>query len=322
MGLPKVTVRHHAALSGEQDEKLVTAAIGPTGDAIALWAPANDLPALRSVTRPPGGTAFPDPGSPYPVSTRVTTYSPKPMTSTRIPGLGLANVSVQPLPDGRVLIVGARAAWRTGGPDRNAVVYDDAGRPEAEETFGDGINHVHTTESGRIWVGYFDEGVFGNYGWDEDAAPPPVGVSGLVRFSPDLEPEWHFPRGHPWGPIYDCYALNVDGETAWTCYYDGFSLVRVHDSAVDGWFNDDVNGASALAVGGDRVALFGGYSPRRDRLVVGRLESGRLWVEGEFRVVLPDGGPLPSNRTVVGRGADLHLLSGHQWFRLGLDDLA
>jgi hypothetical protein len=69
------------------------------------------------------------------------------------------------------------------------------------------------------------------------------------------------------------------------------------------------------------VALFGGYGPDRDRLVVAELGSDRLHVTGEYRVVGPDGNPLPEALDVVGRGADLHLLTAGAWWRLAVDDL-
>lgn len=52
-----------------------------------------------------------------------------------------------------------------------------------------------------------------------------------------MKADWRFPShvGNPWGAISDCYALNVDSETAWTCYYTGFPIVRVHDGELTGW---------------------------------------------------------------------------------------
>ena len=41
-----------------------------------------------------------------------------------------------------------------------------------------------------------------------------------------------------------------------------------------GWHND-VKGASALAVAGSRIALFGGYGADRDRLAVAELDADR-----------------------------------------------
>ena len=29
---------------------------------------------------------------------------------------------------------------------------------------GDGIAHVLATSTGQVWAGYFDEGIYGNYG--------------------------------------------------------------------------------------------------------------------------------------------------------------
>ncbi|WP_433890553.1 hypothetical protein [Streptomyces sp. CA-111067] len=177
-----------------------------------------------------------------------------------------------------------------------------------------------TTPTGHIWVGYFDEGVYGNYGWGDSGAPRPMGASGLVRFAPDLRMDWHFPweAGLSRGAISDCYALNVDGETAWTCYYTDFPIVRVRDGALTGWRNP-VQGPKALAVEGSRAALFGGYAPERDRLAVGVLEDGDFHVTGEYLVLLPDDQPLPAEAQLLGRGPDLHVLTAGDWYRLGLE---
>jgi hypothetical protein len=37
--------------------------------------------------------------------------------------------------------------------------------------------------------------------------------------------------------------------------------------------------------------------------------------------VLPNGDPLPKYTQVIGRGPDLHVLSGNDWYRLGLRDI-
>ncbi|WP_176444820.1 hypothetical protein [Paenibacillus herberti] len=36
-----------------------------------------------------------------------------------------------------------------------------------EFLLGDGIQSVQVTDKGIIWTSYFDEGVFGNNGWDK-----------------------------------------------------------------------------------------------------------------------------------------------------------
>jgi SAM-dependent methyltransferase len=49
---------------------------------------------------------------------------------------------------------------------------------------GDAIGHLLTTPSGAIWVGYFDEGIYGTT----------PATHGLVRFAPDLTIDWAYPQ--------------------------------------------------------------------------------------------------------------------------------
>lgn len=322
MALPTLKVRHHAVITAARPGDVrVSASVGPDGELLALWSTAEDQPALTSTTTRPGSAAFPDPRAPRPVTARVTVHAPQPVSVTTLSGLPLAHPTLQPLPHGRILIVGARARWRPDGPDRNAHIYETDGSVLAEETLGDGIEHVFTTGTGHVWVGYFDEGVYGNYGWGEPESPPPLGACGLARFSPDLQPDWRYPSDDsPWGSISDCYALNVDGETAWASYHTDFPIVRVDEGALTGWDNP-VTGPTALAVDDTRVALYGGHGPYRDRLVVGSLSGDRLHTAGQYRIVLPDGQRLPENPHVIGRGPDLHILTDNDWYRLSLHDM-
>jgi hypothetical protein len=146
---------------------------------------------------------------------------------------------------------------------------------------GDGIEHVLATSTGQVWVGYFDEGIYGNYGWGRADSEEPAGAYGIVRFSPGLKSAWHYPQYTgvgPWEPIDDCYALNVDDTCIWACYYSDFPVVRIRDDIVTGWHND-TGGARALAAAGSRVALCGGYGPDYDRLALG--PSGLVWCSKE-----------------------------------------
>jgi hypothetical protein len=297
--LPTVEVRHHARLLPPQrDDVLVSASVGPADDVVALWALPSGLEA------------------------RVTVHVADSVLTTHLSGLPVAHPLVQSLPDGQVLVVGARCWWRPSGPDRNSVVFDHEGVVLAEHTLGDGIEHVQATRLGEVWVGYFDEGVYGNYGWGEAGSPSPIGACGLARFSTAFAQDWEFPSGFDgqWGAISDCYALNVGNDTTWACYYTDFPLVRIHNGTVTGWRND-VRGAKAIVAEGSRVALYGGYGPESDRLVVGELDGDRFEMTGEFRLVQPDGRPVPPSARVVGRGADLHVLLDDSWMRLALEDV-
>jgi hypothetical protein len=288
-------LRQHARIEAARPgDVLACASVGPSGEVIAVWSAA-------------AGTA------------RVTVHAPAMTSVISLDELSLEVTAAQPLPGGRVLLATSRCGRRAGGPDRNAIIYGPDGRVQAEEAIGDGIAHLLADSTGHVWAGYFDEGIYGDYGRPGD--PPPLAVSGLTRFSPELAPVWDYPvADNPYGDISDCYALNVDQDTAWTCYYSGFPVVAIHDGALAGWRNHRT-GVRALAVGGSRVALYGGYRPDRDRLTVGVLAQGAFRPESEYRLVLPGGAALPASAEVIGRGPVLHVLADGTWYQLALSEL-
>lgn len=265
----------------------------------------------------PSGVSFPLPRTRRPVSARVTVQRPELAATVELSDVSVTYPHLQTLPGERILLVGARCRWRVSGPDRNAVVYGADGAPVMEAVLGDGIEHVLTDAAGRVWVGYFDEGVYGNLGWGEPENEPPVGQRGLVRYSPELRREWEFPADAPAGPIDDCYALNVTGGDAWLCYYSDFPIVRVADDAVTSW-RSQATFVRGLMVSSDRIACYGGDP---GQLVTGRLTGDRWEPTGTYRLVLRDGAPPPAGTTVVGRGSELHLFVGADWYRLRLEAL-
>ena len=320
MSLPVLQARRHGVIDGHDGDVLVCASVGPDGEMVAVWTTPEALEAVTSKTVSAAGASFPEPTAAHPVAARITVHAPELAAITPMQDLALAHITVQPMPGGRFLVAGPRCRWRPDGPDRNAVLYDAGGQVVSEHVLGDGIAHVLATSTGQVWIGYFDEG---NYGWGLGNGPEPVGAYGIVRFSPDLQPAWHYPEYTevgPWDAISDCYALNVDDTSTWACYDSDFPVVRIRDGAVTGWHNE-IRGASALAVAGSRVALFGGYGPDRDRLALAELRAGRAGPAREYRVVLPDGEPFRQGTRVFGRGSRLHFLTGRNWYRLDVDDI-
>jgi hypothetical protein len=288
--LPTVTARHHATLSpASWQDRIVTASIGPAGEAIALWETATGAGRV-TVDGTDGRTQVID-----------------------IEHVPPGQLTVQPMPQGRVLVVAARCPWG----QHNAVVYDGDGRVERTASLGDGVAHVLCTAEGAVWVGYAEEGILGSR---LPVTVTPVGAPGIVRFDADLNPQWSY-DGQEWGRVDDCDALNVDGDTVWTCYYSRIALVRIHDGATLGWHNPVASGASGILIDDRWVAFFGGYGTNLHRLVVASLEGGTVNALREFRMTVEDGQPLPAGR-VVGRGAQLHLLAGRDWYRFTLADLA
>ena len=58
-----------------------------------------------------------------------------------------------------------------------------------------------------------------------------------------------------------------------------------------------------------------------DRLALTELGADRAQLAGEYRIVLPDGEPLPSGTRVIGRGSRLHFLTDTSWYQLEMDDI-
>lgn len=295
-----IELRLHAGLEApERGAALRTVSVGPTGEAVALW------------------------DSPGASRARVMSYAPRPVHDIAIADPVVKASYAQPIPGGGALLVAARCWWKPEtGAERNAAVYDAEGELVQHGTLGDGIGQLRTTTSGRIWVGYFDEGVFGNLGWgfgaNDPGHPEAIGSAGLIRFDGCFDPEWRFrvpPERDDLDPIADCYALNVIGETAWATYHTGFPVVRITGEETRFW-TGAASDANALLVDGTRCALIGCYE--RNRILFGDLEQG---VFEQRRLMLPGGRPLPNRFETVGHGPNLHVFIENLWYRLDLEDI-
>jgi hypothetical protein len=291
-------LRAHGVLEPPIDgDELVTASVGPDGAAVALWAAAPDR--QRMVAPFGSRSASAKAAARRPAAVRVT-------VAGRVVSAVVHRVrfpQVQLLPDGAILVASQR-----GGV---AEVFDADGRPLRQGSLLDGIQHVLATASGHLWVGYFDQGVYGD---------DPVAHHGIVRFTPGLDPDWTYPLDIGVGPVDDCYALNVDGEAAWAYYYSSFPIVCITDGSVTAW-RTEVAGATGLLAAADACALLGGYGlADSDRLVIGQLANGRYEIIDELRLTLPGGEPMPT-ASFVCRGPDLHVFVDRSWYRLALDDI-
>ena len=221
---------------------------------------------------------------------------------------------VQPLADG-ILLVAARCRWRPEGPEQNAVVIDEAGAVVRRFTLGDGIEDVRTTPTGAIWASYFDEGVFGNYGWG-GPGPAPIGAPGLVRFDDhgELREVYDDEKAGTDG-ICDAYAVNVNlSETVHVYFYTDFPIVRLREATYARW-SCGLAGARALAIRGDRAILVGGYAePSMGRIVELRSDGNGALVE-ECSVTTPEGTPIAAMRP-AGVGAELFFFDGARVLQL------
>lgn len=230
--------------------------------------------------------------------------------------------------DGRWLVVGAR----TSAGANARVIAPDGGLLD-RFMLGDGIEHVVVDLSNRIWVGWFDEGVFGNDDWrvpDHDRAPSSNVVACFADDGALLDlPSWP----DEIDDVSDCYALNAIGEGAWNYSYSNFPLVYFAPGKPARWWRNRLDGAQAIAIDGSHALLAGGYGSEATRLALVSLEGGGFGEDAQevssWSLPLrpragayePDGVWEPPS-LLMGRGDSIHLIDGDVWRVWRVADLA
>ncbi len=134
--------------------------------------------------------------------------------------------------------------------------------------------------------------------------------AGIVKLSPESNLLWVNPGGQL--EVDDSYALTLDGDVAWACFYGDFPIARIEDGVVRQWRNG-VTGTKALAVDRDHVVLAGGYEQCATRLALLRLEDDEAHHLGDLR--FPDA--VQGEVTLMqGHGSVLHLVHDGGWTRI------
>ena len=228
--------------------------------------------------------------------------------------------------DGRWLVVGSRT-----GSEPNARVLASGGELLTRFMLGDGIEHIAIDSADRIWVGWFDEGMFGS-GWSMPGMKWPPSSNGVACFASDGSvvdvPSW--PKEA--GLIADCYALTAAGSGVWTSPYTEFPLVRFVPGKPTRWWRSELAGPKAIAVDGSFALVAGGYSDDAARLALIKLEepgNGELAVRlGTWRMPLRPAPPAQNEWAPVweppslleGRGDTLHLIDDRRWHQWQVAD--
>lgn len=153
------------------------------------------------------------------------------------------------LGDEEVLLVSSR----TEDQVPNAFVLDREGKLVRSFWVGDGVHDI-CVRSGKVVVGYFDEGVFGSEGPNN---------SGLAVFDKQGRVEFTFPADQQ-RYIYDCYCLCPGvGSTVMFHPYDTFDLVEL-DLDTFKWRHlptpEELHGSNAIAFLGPQVIFHSPYA--------------------------------------------------------------
>lgn len=157
MGQPR---RIQATQVGDLEEiaasrHVVTVTAGPHHDLVVL---SLDAPPDYRTTAS-GGASFAKLRADRPNHYRIDHFLGGEWHSLALPPTRENFHCVQPLEENRWLLVRGRAKGET---DRNAHVHAPDGTHCDSFHAGDGIENVQATEKSRIWVSFFDEGVFGD----------------------------------------------------------------------------------------------------------------------------------------------------------------
>lgn len=211
--------------------------------------------------------------------------------------------------DGRWLVVAPRS---DGEP--NARIFSANSKLENQIMLGDGIEHVKIDGAGRIWVGWFDEGVFGNGFWQYRDRQWPPSSGGLGCFDDKGKLLWADEQGD----IADCYALNVIGKNAWACTYTDFPIRRADGHNAANLWPTKLSGTRAIAVRNDLIVAIGGYQKQHNDFVVLRQLQGELSEHRHGKIDI-----LPNNSAPIlfdGRGEDFHYVNEGVWHRWKIRD--
>jgi hypothetical protein len=242
--------------------------------------------------------------------------------------LEFANPKVDRFADGRWLVVGSRTNKKS-----NARVIASDGTILARFMLGDGIEHVSVDGNGNIWVGWFDEGIYGNSDWHVSGVEWPPSSLGIGCFDDGgaILPLAAFPPEA--GMIADCYALTAVEDGAWACPYTDFPIMRLRLNRPALWWANDLAGPKALAVDGRHILAAGGYGEKANRLVLLALEDaeqgGHAHTIGEWALPLSrlpaqanDWSPVWSHPTLLAASRDtIHLVNDGVWQRWRVAEL-
>ena len=220
-GLECVFRRVADVASWVPDHDVISAGVGQDGDLLALATTKAASEHAVAKTMSPAGAEFPTTRTdqPYKATLVHLNQDGELANYLELPETFVAHPRIQPLPEGRYLVAGARThRFKDGSFEKNGYVYGPGGRVEGNFLMGDGIADVQCDSAGNIWTSYFDEGIFGNYGWTE-----PLGASGLVCFDLEGQIRWRFRPPDGFDSIADCYALNAVSPSEVYVYYYGIS---------------------------------------------------------------------------------------------------
>ncbi|WP_430883351.1 hypothetical protein [Fusibacter sp. JL216-2] len=180
----------------------------------------------------------------------------------------------------QILLASARCQYFSeSNIEKNAIIFSKSGVVKNTLTLGDGIQDIKVSKNKELWTSYFDEGVFGNYGWEV-----PLGQSGLRCWTLNGDTVYDYESVDYDHSISDCYAMNIDSqENVWFYFYTEFYLGKYSNGTLN-YYSIDVGGASVLAIDNQWLVTDAGYS-NRNLLLLHEIRNDRVIKTCEFELL-------------------------------------
>lgn len=212
--------------------------------------------------------------------------------------------NVNYLPTNEILLICGRSRFKSETDiDKNARVYNLKGILLRDFIAGDGIQDVKIDSKGNIWTSYFDEGILGNYGWNN-----PIGSSGLICWNKDGEKLWEFEPIHGLERMMDCYAMNIDlDDNIWFYYYTEFPLVKLNNEKTMEFWETKTSGSSSLNISKDIILMAGGYD--NDNFELFEFKGAKLKTSKKIKFTTKEGTELSKINYITSFGSNIGFLN-------------
>ncbi|TQV72461.1 hypothetical protein [Denitrobaculum tricleocarpae] len=323
--MKEIALRHVAKIPPPpKGFKFVSVSVSLQGAAQLLYIETKAESLVHRQTESDGFAVFPVPDMGAAFRYRLVTTGGENSREIDFPPFEFAFPMVDVFADGSAAIVGSRCRWRSKDDyDVNGMIVDRATGQEIRFLAGDGVQDIGVDGSDRLWISYFDEGVYGNFGWGNldpngERTPAPVGASGLNCFDRRGDIVWQHDQEQQF--IDDCYALNVTRDVTHFYFYSDFDLGHVSSDFTALYRKTDIRGAHAFAISPDRVLFSGQYDDPPDRVYLLSLQGDESAKSRTGRLLLP-AGKIPKDVTLIGRGSSLHLFTRKDWYRVTLEEI-
>ena len=205
-------------------------------------------------------------------------------------------------------MLASHPAHRSDDEEKTAVILGPDGTERTLFHIGYGFEDIQAGSDGRIWVSYFDEGVYSG-----GLLPS----EGLVAFDDTGDVVW---RNERRVEISDCYALNVSAEGVWFCPYTDFELCRVEDDGSVTRRENPIHGAGAFAIHAGHVLFGHQYREPPGTIHLATIGDKRVGNPEVMQIAPEDGTVIPPHGVYM-RGGVVHIFAGESWYRGHLSEI-